>query len=502
MAVPETSPRGLSENVVSYLHDSGSLLFCFKFFWRFFKGRRVVICFPNDCAKYDAFTEDLISYRNHPHETFFDFSWKNMHGKPIVSTLGFMQNPGLKVSNRPLWSNYGGFYEELVSHFERSVNCTLKLIPTVDENLAIENSLKHGIELPLFEIGTFLKGTDVSKFDFSLSFDTSSICIATPHSGFMSQSLVIFKSYSPVVWVFICVTIITFVSMQYVFQYSQCELFHRLYTDADIDYLRDNSALLTVYAYFTCGSPPSLHLGHFFTGKILFVIFSFSAIIISTVFLSGMTTLLSEKVMYPEIDSLEALEKSELFVQSFERFDDNMLSFLAELNQSKALEAKFIDSMIFYVDLFYVELVATSHYINANDTLMSFESNFQNLTEKVENNIISIAETDAVLLSIPYSSTPRTDLRIRHYVLEDGWFEYHLMKESLMTCVSTSSLSFLNLLHLKKVCSGVSTDPQNGQSGDSLRLNLFKYCPKAPCLHERLPSKRWAQSWFSSPEDD
>ncbi|CAH0383486.1 unnamed protein product [Bemisia tabaci] len=343
MTVPKNFPNGTLKG-----DGTSGLIFCFKFLWRFFKGRNTVICNPGGCEKYDAFTENLISYRNDNHEIFLDFSWNNLHGKPLGVSINFLRDPDLRVSNRPFWSDYGDFYMNVLDSLRRSLNCTLVSIPSGRESL-IEETLRSGIDFSAFDTGIVSKGSDHSKFEFSVSIDMSSLCIATPHSGFMSQGLVVFESLPPAVWILTCVTFVSFVFFQYIFQYAQCESFNHFYTDAEVDYYRDSSSLLTVYAYFMCGSPPSLHLGRLFTGKILFAIFSFASIILSTVFLSGMTTLLTDKVMYPEIDSLETLEMSDHFIQTFENLDADMLIFIDELNQSDTMKAKFIDSMHYFI---------------------------------------------------------------------------------------------------------------------------------------------------------
>ncbi|CAH0394782.1 unnamed protein product [Bemisia tabaci] len=295
--------RGMTSKVLQYetlpnfeMGRNRTLSICFKFFWRFFKGQKTVICHPSGCERYDPFAENLIFYP-HRGETdskdFFAFSWTNMHKKSVLVSDDYSRQRGFQTVNHATWSNWYEFYFTVFEHLQHSANFTHKYWQP-SPGYKIEDAWKYDVCLIPFETGIVLEGTDYSQFDYSVSVDTSALCVATPHSGYMSQGLVIFESFSSVVWIFISVTIASLVIMQYVFQYSQCELFHRLYTDAEVDYYRETSALLTVYAYFICGSPPSLHLGHLFTGKVLFSILSFSTIIISTVFLSSMTTLLSD----------------------------------------------------------------------------------------------------------------------------------------------------------------------------------------------------------------
>ncbi|CAH0382925.1 unnamed protein product [Bemisia tabaci] len=432
ITVPKEFPDGTLTGDVT-----GSLIFCFKFFWRFFKGRNTVISHPGSCEKYDAFTGNLISYQNDTHETFFDFSWENLNGKTF-GVSNFIHSAGdMRVLSRPGWSNIVGFYMDVLDYFELSANCTFRFILPKDETM-IEDSLRSGIDILAPNTGIVSKETDHSKFDFSVSIHASSLCIATPHSAFMSQGLVIFKSFPLPVWVLTCVTIIVFFFIQYSYQYSQCESFQLLYTDAEIDYYRNTSSLLTVYAYFMCGSPPSLHLGRLITGKILFGIFSFATIILSTVFLSGMTTLLSDRVMYPEIDSLETLAMSDHCIQSPVVIDTDMSIFIDELNQSETMRGKFVDSMEFYNnfvnDLMTISFSKATNASNYHDLLWIFEPKHGEIIKEIQRNIRLIAEKDAFLRSVPFFSTPKTILRMKFLSSDDGEiFEYHLMKECLMS---------------------------------------------------------------------
>ncbi|CAH0382926.1 unnamed protein product [Bemisia tabaci] len=415
---------------------SGSLIFCFKFFWRFFKGRNTVICYPGSCEKYDAFTGNVISYRNDTLETFLDFSWKNLHGKTLEVSIGFLRDTDLRISTRPYWSDFVDFYWEVLYNFERSGNCVLRRPTSNKDFFLIEDGLRFGIDFLVFDTGIVLEETDVSKFDFSVSIHTSRLCIATPHSGFMSQGLVIFKSFTPTVWILACIAIGIFVSIHYIFLYLQCESFRRLYSVAEIDYYRNASSLLIIYAFFICGSPPSLHLGRLITGKILFVIFSFAAMILSTVFLGGMTTLLSNRVMYPEIDSLETLETSDHFIQTFSDLDGDMLTYISKSNQSETMKVKFINSLSYYIDLYFDSLGP----LVWNSTVSSFFHDFHQMHEgqqgkvlkKLQKTIRLTAERDALLLSLPFSSTPKKNVRIKFLPLHDDEMpEYHLMGKKL-----------------------------------------------------------------------
>ncbi|CAH0386501.1 unnamed protein product [Bemisia tabaci] len=419
-----------------------NLILCFKFFWRFFKGQKTIICHPDGCEKYDPFTESLIFYQGWAqiHEDFLDFSWTNMHEKSILVIEDYSEPAGLRSFRIETWMSGSFFFDVVLENLVDAVNCTLRTLGPYEIHKAEvrKNALKYDVSLLFFNNEIISEGTDYSELDISASVDTSALCIATPHSGYMSQGLVIFKSFSPLVWIFISATFASLTIMQYFYQYSQYALFPRLYTETEVDYYRDTSSLLIVYAYFICGSSPSLHLGRLFTGKVLFLIFSFSTIIISTIFLSGMTTLLSDRVLYPEIDSIRSLEESNMLIQTHKK-ENTETSIFDHLNLSESLRASLADNFYYYTDVVILELMEIlSTYDPVLVNFAAIHDFFLNLTdignsvEKIDQNVRSITETDALLLGVPSSSTPQKNLRMRSF-LNDQWYDYHLMVECLMT---------------------------------------------------------------------
>ncbi|CAH0391948.1 unnamed protein product [Bemisia tabaci] len=185
-----------------------SLMLCFKLFWRFFKGQRTVICHPEGCQKYDPFLENLISNIGEAGGTFFDFSWSNMHGKPVRISEGIAfvnepQNPGLGYSHDLEDELESAFLFHVIDIFTHSVNSTLDLgFSTLLEYhksscYSFEQGLKFDIDLQMVPTRINSDGVDNSQFDFSVSIDTGAVCIVVPHSGFISQGLVIFKCFSP-----------------------------------------------------------------------------------------------------------------------------------------------------------------------------------------------------------------------------------------------------------------------------------------------------------------
>ncbi|CAH0382736.1 unnamed protein product [Bemisia tabaci] len=422
---------------------TGTLIFCFRFFWRFFKGHKAVICHPCGCERYDPFAENLISFQDWEgaDEAFFDFSWRNMH-KKYLTVVADASDRAYRVAYTPTWTDWLVLQDTVLMHLASSVNGTFRKRHFKDDYYSeINEALKYGFDMVMFPSGIVVEGSEITKLDFTVGFDTGALGIVAPHSGYMSQGLVIFKSFSSVVWVFITATILLLGFALHTFQLSQHELFNRLYTDSEIDYYRNASSLLTLCAYFLCGSPPSLHLGHLCTGKILFLIFSFSALIISTAFLGSMTTLLSDRVMYPEIDSLKSLEESNLIIQTFHVAKSEVMSVFDQLNQSEAMKAKILDSYSFYKWYLYVSCLNLNRTVvrfpNVTDTtnedfFASMIKQFGVVIEEVEENVHLIAEEDAFLLSLPFSSTPKANIRMKH-LFKDQWVEYHLVEEYLMT---------------------------------------------------------------------
>ncbi|CAH0382995.1 unnamed protein product [Bemisia tabaci] len=300
-----------------------------------------------------------------------------------------------------------------------------------------DDDLKFDVDLNQVDIGINYDGIDYSQLDFSVGVDTGAVCIAVPHSGFMSQGLVIFKCFSLCVWVLILITVFMYILLQTIFQYLQTEVLHVFYSERELDHYKGTSAILTVYAYFICGCPPSLLLARFCTGKMLFFIFSFSALIIATVFLSGMTTLLSERVLGTEIDSLKMLEESDVFIQTDTLFDveDIQISFNRQ-NISEALRERITNSLAFYTSFVIGEIVNTELFLNNLDRMYERSFILKNISggmiEKMEEVIRSIAARDAFLVHLPIASTPKESIFLRHLLMNEE-FEYHLMKEYIMT---------------------------------------------------------------------
>lgn len=321
----------------------------------------------------------------------------------------------------------------LLEHFAKSVNCSVKYhnyeivdIEDVYKNyFEVETGLKYGVDLHIFGSDFVAEEAYHSKIDFSVSFDNYAVCIATPRCGFMSQGLVIFKSFTPVVWVLTLLTIFCFGLVQYGIQYLQGEIFIHLYSETQREYFKISSSLLTVYAYFVCGRPPFLYLGRLITGKILFIIFSFSAIIISTAFLSSLTTLLSNRVSYPEIDSLQALEESDLLIQT-----TNAEKIAHEqIFDRQKLREKLVSNLASYSTDIFIEAFNGR---GAQDILDGGIFNRSSIQAQ-SNTVISILKSDAHLVTVLYTSAQRENILLQDFVFVREALELHLVKECLLT---------------------------------------------------------------------
>lgn len=107
------------ERDIAGMHDA--LVLTFKFFWRFFRGHKTVICLAINCARYDPFTQKIVWQSDEDNE-IFDFSVNDLHGKSMrVVDQSLVETKGL----------YDGSFEfslaDIISNIfislESSINC-------------------------------------------------------------------------------------------------------------------------------------------------------------------------------------------------------------------------------------------------------------------------------------------------------------------------------------------------------------------------------------------
>ncbi|XP_072161401.1 uncharacterized protein [Bemisia tabaci] len=293
------------------------LAFLFKFFWRFFKGLRTTLCIGLTCYNHDAF----------------------LNGSPgRAFQVGVLYVPRVYLYGGDTDPGYWRTLDYVTTDLKDELKCNIGLTEVANPKYIIrtfesnhidlhEKALKLNLDMFIFEATNFPL-RDVSMFDFSAAIQSCSFCFATPRSGFVPQSILPFKCFSLEVWTVILIAVLTILAAIYIFHYLQRTRFNLLYSERERLTFEHTSVILYLYSFLTIGSPSRLLLGRVVTGKILFLIVSFFVLIVVTVLQSQMTTLLSKSLRYPEIDTLEDLSNSNLFIQtqdmetSLERLQD------------------------------------------------------------------------------------------------------------------------------------------------------------------------------------
>lgn len=164
--------------------------------------------------------------------------------------------------------------------------------------------------------------------------------------------------------------------------------------------------------------------------------FSFSAIIISTVFLSGMTNLLTAQVRYPEINSLSEFGSADIFLQ----IPDVRTSsdFLLQNKENYGLATKMTYSFRSMVQSVNIEIEDGGKMILASYLSIKHGENYTRRIDTDEyirkqfENTHAISETDAFLLSIPQALRSRSSIHLDYFLLEKG-SNYHLVEECFIT---------------------------------------------------------------------
>ncbi|CAH0382870.1 unnamed protein product [Bemisia tabaci] len=427
-------------------NDYDVLIFCFKFFWRFFRGLKTIICHEGGCSRYDHFTENIVQYNGEGNEVFFDFSVTNMHRKELKIIVhdyhGSIVSEGIHVFQNADDSVL--LFENLAPLF----NCTFEYFI----NLGNEDGQKHNVDILVAQIFATPEEVDLSRFDFSVGVETKCMSILTPHSKLMPHFLVPFKVFTFAVWSFILVIAAVFVLQQYVFLKAQGGLFRGMYSETEIVQYSTSSSVYMIYGYFICGSPPRLLLGKLFTGKILFFVFIFSAFIISNIFLGGMTTLLTDTVQYPEIDTLKDLEDSDLFIQVANV--ESAATYFAQLGLSEKLRAK-LSSDVEYNIMAEIQTINDSWvwktYVNDNELAL--------VSEEFVKNLRFFFENDAFLVDLPHSLKSETRVVTKRWPFRET-FEFHVVEERLKTYPTIFSFlenSFFFPAFNKKIAQSLET---------------------------------------------
>lgn len=241
------------------------------------------------------------------------------------------------------------------------------------------------------------------------------------------------------VWLFVVATALGFLLLQLLFQRAQSQLFAALYTEDDLTTYRDSSVCLTICSYFLCGSPPRLLLGRLYIGRVVFLLLSFSCLIIGTVLQSGMVTRLSSYMRYPDVQTLKELREEGYLIQTP---DIDALSSILDSSKHASLGSKLTSSFRYYCDIIDQYLDSTDLYANFTTEVIShhegargnFDMDEDALPPAVrvaQKNLRAIMTSDAFVLGVPRSLLVRENFVMA--VLYSQGAEFHRVEECLAT---------------------------------------------------------------------
>ncbi|CAH0774424.1 unnamed protein product [Bemisia tabaci] len=428
-----------------YSTASRELMFVFRFIWRMFSGHKSVICYEDSCFKYDPFAQKLLRFFSHNKENFLQFPIKNMHQMTVICPAStekdYLFGPTLILQEQKMDDLMG----EIMYDLSVDLNCTFAtyargfLSDTTCGELDMEQGHKIGAKLYILGESKFLRPEDFSKFDQTTSVESYAVSVITPRSPFIPQSAVAFKCYSLAVWIFIFITIILFLMMQAFLQH----VFYRTlqYIRGGEDVNQDEvSVFLTIYAYFICGQPPRLILGHLYTSRIVFVIVIFASMILSGLFQNGMVTLLSARVRFPDIDTLEELAQSDLRIQ-VQGIESTSL-FFEEQPLFQGLKDKLTDFFSFQMRGVLSSLVGSNDttilysYIwtgGAPSNISAVEMNIVHSYDRVFDKLRRSLQSDAFLVNSPLLVLRGNYFLFEHWLFRDRKMAYHKVGENVMT---------------------------------------------------------------------
>ncbi|CAH0392121.1 unnamed protein product [Bemisia tabaci] len=318
-------------------------------------GQKVLICTGYTCFKYDPFARKILQYLPFAEEgdKFFDFTYQilsdfNVLVRGEVEPDRFSENTFTYFS----WSET--LSEALIEIEEskiRNISFTINNLYEAKRDLTqdYESNLKSGIDLYSALAGPSYHEEEGSIFDYTIAIGTCTVCIATPRPGYKPQFLAPFDCFSAPVWGALIMTIASILVIQYVFQYMQYTSFRGLYTEQEALVFEDSPIALNICSYFLCGNPVRMLLGRLLTGKIIFCVFSFGALIICAVFQNGMVRLLSRQVKFADINTMEQLLEADLLIQS--RDIEAHSSYSEQHAELRGLQDKFVTNFAYYKDV-------------------------------------------------------------------------------------------------------------------------------------------------------
>ncbi|CAH0382943.1 unnamed protein product [Bemisia tabaci] len=302
--------------------DSHSkLLFVLKFMWRMFKGQKTLICLNMTCYKYEPFNEEIIKYAGLDGENFFNFSWYSMNGKNMTIVLSDAKRLDLD-SNFDAFCDYISWFARATDEAVHRRNGSMNSV-RVDSlgflyaqgDQAIRMGLKYGVDVFALDINHKFH-RNFENFDASFSLDSCQVIIRIPRKDFIPEYIAVFNCFSPTLWMYVLVTLIVFTLIHIMFFKVERNKFPPLYREEELPNPQSLSTLLTIVRYVLGIGQCRIVLIKLMTGKIVFVIIVFSTLTLTTLFQSGMVTLLSVRIRYKEMDTLKELEESDLMIEA------------------------------------------------------------------------------------------------------------------------------------------------------------------------------------------
>ncbi|CAH0382853.1 unnamed protein product [Bemisia tabaci] len=422
------------------------LLMYFKFFWRFFKGLRTIICAEFSCFQYHPFI-GLILPVDTKNGNILKFHPRDLRGGHL--NIGILQKPEIFFYDEsPIFWSRNIMYLVL-DHLQDDLQCNIDTILFwadiygTDADSHYETAQSDNLDMLIFPDCISPDETDFTKFDFSGTAQSCSHCFATPRSSFVPQYLLPFKSFSVSVWSAIIATVLTLYVTLYAFYYTQWALFERFYSEEVRLDFQNTSVSFILYSYFIVGCPSRLSLGRTITGKIFFVIISVFVLIIVTLFQSELTSLLSTSLRYPDIDTLEDLSNSDLPIQT--RDLNTSIGLVQESEFFDALQHKFTDSYYSYEDVWLdcIEDAQLPYRSHETGKLIDFEGKNESVHSllrriyEVKANAQSIMESSAFELIAPTLSQKfQGNFQLKGYASEK-MIDFHLVKECVLTYTMT-----------------------------------------------------------------
>lgn len=293
--------------------DDFDLLITFRFIWRFFRSRRVVICIDEECFNYDP-SNDIINEYTDDTTAYFDFSPPALRGRPFSVFEYWRYDRFSSLAQLRAWPAIIRFVTDTVCYHLRGYCDALPRTITINDGLAsneidFDDAIREDADAVVVD-GSLLD-EDFRDFDVISLIDPDHLSFVVPEKGHMPSYLMPARCFSKTVWLFTCGTVVLFIVVHEAYR----RVVVKLRSSEDNPHVAERiSTVFTVYSYVICVSRSRL-LIDLFTGRILFGIFSFSFLILSSVFLSVLVENIGKRIRYVPINTIEELRESGLPIQ-------------------------------------------------------------------------------------------------------------------------------------------------------------------------------------------